>query len=125
MRAEGCRPTFDARSAVPPYGLTHVGNAGRFENPGPADAIAADAGYWNEEEMDKVVSDRHNPVLVAPDNSNGDTPKRWLNGRRTRDLGASSPAIRGRSRAMREAKKQNLHGDTKHDKGGSSALTDE
>lgn len=30
------------------------------------EAVAADAGYWNEEHMDGVVANKHIPVLVAP-----------------------------------------------------------
>jgi hypothetical protein len=30
------------------------------------DAVAADAGYWNEQHMDEVVANKHIPVLVAP-----------------------------------------------------------
>jgi hypothetical protein len=42
-------------------------------------AVAADAGYWNEQQMDEVVADPHIPVLVAPDTGSRDTPKPWLN----------------------------------------------
>jgi hypothetical protein len=37
-------------------------------------AITADTGYWNEQQMDEVVADRHIPVLVAPDKGNRDAP---------------------------------------------------
>ena len=30
------------------------------------EAVAADAGCWNEQQMDDVVNNRHLPVLVAP-----------------------------------------------------------
>ena len=43
------------------------------------DAVAADAGYWNEQQMDDVVNNRHIPVLVAPDKGSRGTPKRWQN----------------------------------------------
>ena len=42
------------------------------------EAVAADAGYWNEEHMDEVVANKHIPVLVAPDKGTRGTPKRWL-----------------------------------------------
>ena len=29
------------------------------------EAVAADAGYWNEQHMDEVVANKHIPVLVA------------------------------------------------------------
>ena len=43
------------------------------------EAVAADAGYWNEQQMDDVVNNRHLPVLVAPDKGSRGTPKRWQN----------------------------------------------
>ncbi|MGZ6622978.1 MAG: hypothetical protein ACXVHD_25540 [Solirubrobacteraceae bacterium] len=43
------------------------------------EAVAADAGYWNEQQMDEVVANKHIPVLVAPDKGSRGTPKRWLN----------------------------------------------
>ena len=43
------------------------------------EAVAADAGYWNEQHMDEVVANKHIPVLVAPDKGTRGTPKRWLN----------------------------------------------
>ena len=38
------------------------------------EAIAADAGYWNERQMDEVVANKHIPVLVAPDKGSRATP---------------------------------------------------
>src|SRR4051812_29772885 len=43
------------------------------------EAVAADAGYWNEQHMDEVVANQHIPVLVAPDKGTRGTPTRWLN----------------------------------------------
>jgi hypothetical protein len=31
------------------------------------EAVAADAGYWNEQHMDVVVANKHIPVLIPPD----------------------------------------------------------
>ena len=42
------------------------------------EAVAADAGYWNEQHMDEVVANKHIPVLIAPDKGTRGTPKRWL-----------------------------------------------
>ena len=42
------------------------------------EAVAADAGYWNEQQMDDVVNNEHIPVLVAPDKGSRATPKRGL-----------------------------------------------
>ena len=80
--------------------LRELERAGIRERP---EAMAADAGYWNEQQMDEVVADRHIPVLVAPEKGNRDTPKRWLNSGRAH-LDASSARIRARARAIREAK---------------------
>ena len=44
----------------------------------PPEAVAADAGYWNEQHMDEVVANKHIPVLVAPDKGTRGIPKRWL-----------------------------------------------
>jgi hypothetical protein len=38
------------------------------------EAVAADAGYWNEQHMDDVVANQHIPVLVAPDKGTRGTP---------------------------------------------------
>ena len=38
------------------------------------EAVAADAGYWNEQHMDEVVANKHIPVLIAPDKGTRGTP---------------------------------------------------
>ena len=38
------------------------------------EAVAADAGYWNEQHMDDVVAHQHIPVLVAPDKGTAAPP---------------------------------------------------
>ena len=48
------------------------------------EAVAADAGYCNEQHMDEVVANKHIPVLVAPDKGTRATPKRWLSSARAR-----------------------------------------
>ena len=46
------------------------------------EAVAADAGYWNEEHIDEVEANKHIPVLVAPDKgSRGSPRKTWTGGR--------------------------------------------
>ena len=42
--------------------------------PRQPDAIAADAGYWNEQQMDEVVADKHIPVLIALDKGSAAPP---------------------------------------------------
>ena len=55
--------------------LDELGRAGIDQLP---EAVAADAGYWNEQHMDEVVANKHIAVLVAPDKGTRATPKRWL-----------------------------------------------
>jgi transposase len=62
------------------------------------EAIAADAGYWNEQQMDELVADRHIPVLVAPDKGSRETPKRWLNSGRATWMRAVLQLEDGRER---------------------------
>ena len=82
------------------------------------EAIAADAGYWNEQQMDEVVADRHIPVLVAPDKGSRDTPKRWLNSGRATWMRAVLGSEDGRERyGKRKQTVEPLYGDTKHNKG--------
>jgi transposase len=82
------------------------------------EAIAADAGYWNEQQMDEVVAERHIPVLVAPDKGSRDTPKRWLNSGRASWMRAVLGSEHGRERyAKRKQTVEPLYGDTKHNRG--------
>jgi transposase len=47
-------------------------------------AVAADAGYWNEQHIDEVVANKHIPVLIPPDKGSRGTPRRgWFGGRYT------------------------------------------
>jgi hypothetical protein len=46
------------------------------------EAVAADAGYWNEQHMDEVTANKHIPVLIPPDKGSRGTPRRgWTGGR--------------------------------------------
>ena len=46
------------------------------------EAVAADAGYWNEQHMDEVVANKHIPVLIPPDKGSRATPRPgWTGGR--------------------------------------------
>jgi transposase len=95
--------------------LAELGRAGIPRQP---EAIAADAGYWNEQQMDEVVADRHIPVLVAPDKGSRDTPKRWLNSGRATWVRAVLGSEHGRERyRKRKQTVEPLYGDTKHNKG--------
>ena len=91
--------------------LTRAGIARRPE------AIAADAGYRNEQHMDEVVADRHIPVLVAPDKGSRDTPRRWLNSGRATWARAVLASEHGRERyGKRKQTVEPLYGDTKHNR---------
>jgi transposase len=82
------------------------------------EAIAADAGYWNEQQMDEVVADLHIPVLVCPDKGTRSTPKRWLNEGRANWMRTVLSSDHGRERyAKRKQTVEPLYGDTKHNKG--------
>ncbi|HEY1516378.1 MAG TPA: transposase [Solirubrobacteraceae bacterium] len=82
------------------------------------EAVAADAGYWNEQQLDDVVHNRHLPVLVAPDKGSRGTPKRWHNEPRANWMRAVLKSDHGRERyAKRKQTVEPLYGDTKHNKG--------
>jgi transposase len=70
---------FSQLSPIVTATLDELGGAGIDQLP---EAIAADAGYWNEQHMDEVVANKHIPVLVAPDKGSRGTPRRgWTGGR--------------------------------------------
>ncbi|MGZ6692578.1 MAG: transposase [Solirubrobacteraceae bacterium] len=82
------------------------------------EAVAADAGYWNEQQMDDVVNNQHIPVLVAPDKGSRGTPKRWQNEPRANWMRTVLNSDNGRERyAKRKQTVEPLYGDTKHNKG--------
>jgi hypothetical protein len=88
------------------------------------DAVAADAGYWNEQQMDDVVANQHIPLLVAPDKGSRDTPKRWVNEPRANWMRTVLKSDNGRERyAKRKQTVEPLYGDTNTTR-GSSAFTD-
>jgi hypothetical protein len=51
------------------------------------EAVAADAGYWNEQQMDEVVANKHIPVLVPPDKGSRAPRRACLPGRIAGALG--------------------------------------
>ena len=82
------------------------------------EAIAADAGYWNEQLMDEVVANKHIPVLVAPDKGNRGTPRPGWRGRRYAWMRTVLGSESGRERYKK--RKQTIEptfGNTKHNKG--------
>ena len=59
--------------------LAELNNAGVDERPQVA---VADAGFWNEQHIDKVVAELHVQVLIPPDAGNRKTPRPgWSGGR--------------------------------------------
>ena len=82
------------------------------------EAVAADAGYWNEQHMDAVVANKHIPVLVAPDKGTRGTPKRWLTSGRAAWMRSVLAADHGQQRyRKRKQTVEPLFGNTKHNSG--------
>lgn len=82
------------------------------------EAVAADAGYWNEQHMDEVVANKHIPVLVAPDKGTRGTPKRWLSSGRASWMRSVLGAEHGHQRyRKRKQTVEPLFGNTKHNSG--------
>jgi len=82
------------------------------------DAVAADAGYWNEQHMDEVVANKHIPVLVAPDKGTRGTPKRWLTSGRASWMRTVLATEHGHERyRKRKQTVEPLFGNTKHNSG--------
>jgi len=92
-----------------------LAQAGVTDTPGVA---VADAGFWNEEQMDEVVANKHIQVLIPPDGGNRTTPRPgWTGGRYTwtRYVLAIDPGkqIYRRRKQMIEP----VFGHTKHNRG--------
>jgi len=82
------------------------------------EAVAADAGYWNEQQMDEVVANKHIPVLVAPDKGTRATPKRWLTSGRASWMRIVLGSEHGHQRyRKRKQTVEPLFGNTKHNSG--------
>jgi transposase len=82
------------------------------------EAVAADAGYWNEQHMDEVVANKHIPVLVAPDKGTRGTPKRWLTSGRATWMRSVLRSEHGHERyRKRKQTVEPLFGNTKHNNG--------
>jgi transposase len=82
------------------------------------EAVAADAGYWNEQQMDEVVANKHIPVLVAPDKGTRGTPKRWLTSGRAAWMRTVLATEHGHERyRKRKQTVEPLFGNTKHNGG--------
>lgn len=98
--------------------LEELGRAGIKDVRRLLEAVAADAGYWNEQQMDDVVNNEHIPVLVAPDKGSRATPKRWLTDGRANWMRTVLNSEDGHRRyAKRKQTVEPLYGDTKHNRG--------
>jgi len=95
--------------------LDELERAGIDQRP---EAVAADAGYWNEHQMDEVAADKHIPVVVAPDKGSRGTPRKTWNGPRHNWMRAVLKSERGGDRyKKRKQTVEPLFGNTKHNKG--------
>jgi Transposase DDE domain len=117
LAAEVTNLSTDFSQLVPMVDATlgELERAGIEQQP---DAVAADAGYWNEQQMDEVVANKHIPVLVAPDKGSRATPRRWQNEGRANWMRTVLTSDQGHQRyAKRKQTVEPLFGDTKHNKG--------
>jgi transposase len=82
------------------------------------ETVVADAGYWNERQIDEVVADRHIQVLVAPDKGSRGTPRKTWHGPRHEWMRAVLQSEHGHERyRKRKQTVEPLFGNTKHNKG--------
>jgi transposase len=95
--------------------LGELNRAGIDQRP---EAVAADAGYWNEQHMDEVVANKHIPVLIAPDKGTRGAPKRWLTSGRASWMRTLLATEHGHERyRKRKQTVEPLFGNTKHNGG--------
>jgi transposase len=82
------------------------------------EAVAADAGYWNEQHMDEVTANKQIPVLIPPDKGSRGTPRRGWTGGRYSWMRSVLATEHGR-RLYRKRKQtvEPLFGNTKHNSG--------
>jgi transposase len=94
--------------------LAELKRAGIGQRP---EAVAADAGYWNEQHMDEVVADKHIPVLVAPDKGSRGTPRKTWTGGRYEWMRTVLKSEHGHERyKKRKQTTEPTFGNTKHNK---------
>ncbi|MGZ6589846.1 MAG: transposase [Solirubrobacteraceae bacterium] len=95
--------------------LAELNNAGADERPQVA---VADAGFWNQQHIDKVVAELHVQVLIPPDAGNRKTPRPGWSGGRFDWMRTVLATDRGRE-LYRQRKKtiEPIFGHTKHNRG--------
>jgi hypothetical protein len=82
------------------------------------EAVAADAGYWNEQHIDEVVATKHIPVLIPPDTGSRGTPRRgWTGGRYEWMRRVLLTELGERLYRQRAQTVEPLFGNTKHNNG--------
>ena len=94
---------------------TELQNAGVSDRP---EVVAADAGYWNEQQIDNVVADHHIQVLIPPDAGNRTSPRPGWTGGRYDWMRRVLASEHGRE-IYRQRKKtiEPIFGHTKHNRG--------
>jgi transposase len=87
---------------------------GVTETPGVA---VADSGYWNEEQIDNVVSNEHVQVLIPPDAGKRETPRPgWQGGRYTAMRNVLESDYGGGLYRRRKAMVEPVFAQTKHNR---------
>jgi transposase len=82
------------------------------------EAVAADAGYWNEQHMDEVTANKHIPVLIPPDKGSRGSPRPGWTGGRYAWMRSVLATEHGRRRyRKRKQTVEPLFGNTKHNSG--------
>jgi transposase len=82
------------------------------------EAVAADAGYWNEQHMDEVVANKHIAVLIPPDKGSRGSPRPgWTGGRYAWMRRLLSTEHGQRLYRKRAQTVEPLFGNTKHNNG--------
>jgi transposase len=81
-------------------------------------AVAADAGYWNEQHMDEVTANKQIPVLIPPDKGSRGTPRPgWTGGRYAWMRNVLATEDGRRVYRKRKQTVEPLFGNTKHNNG--------
>jgi transposase len=117
LAAEVTNNTTDFGQLAPMVEATinELDKAGVSERPHVA---AADAGFWNEQHIDRVVADQHVQVLIPPDAGNRKTPRPGWSGGRFDWMRTVLATDHGRE-LYRQRKKtiEPIFGHTKHNRG--------
>jgi hypothetical protein len=117
LAAEITNNSTDLSQLVPMVTATHpeLERIGVSELP---EAVAADAGYWNEQHMDEVVATKHIPMLIPPDKGGRGTPRStWTGGRYEWMRRMLSTELGKRLYRKRSQTVEPLFGNTKHNNG--------